>query len=122
MGGDRGMTNFEKREAALKMLTEEGINKGYAAPPVNRWLWRMGFDIPPLIFGRFWVNALILGVPFGITMGLMSFLPFLSPEDKTLTAFLFKICLSGLLFGVLMAFYYSHLRRKHHLPTWEEIK
>ena len=72
----------------------------------------------------FWQCALLLGVAFGASWGLlMALLQLLGVGLAGLPwrANFASALLAGALFGLIMAMYYAHGRRKHNLPAWHSL-
>ena len=116
------MTNLEKRNAALKLLEASGISKGFYAPLTHRFYWWIGLDVIPPHFSKFWINALLVGIPFGVLWGAFKYftqwsMVRMSLWDATV------VTLAGVAaIGLVMAFFYAYDRKKRKLPTWEEIQ
>ncbi len=111
-----------KRQAALKLLEKTGIMRSNYAPPYLRLLWRMGFDVPPPHFAQFWQNALFSGSFYAIGWGALMYFLVWSKTAMSATAMLNSAGIAGILFGLALASYYAHGKRKHGLPSWQEFK
>lgn len=111
-----------KRQAALKLLEKTGIMRSNYAPPYLRLLWRMGFDVPPPHFAKFWQNALFSGCFYAIAWGTLMYFFVWSKTAMSVTAMLNSAGIAGILFGLALASYYAHGKRKHGLPSWQEFK
>jgi Family of unknown function (DUF6404) len=116
------MSSNPKREAALKLLASTGIWRSNYAPPMLRFLWRLGFDTPPPHLVNFSSNALFCGTYFGVTWGLLMWFVFWSPHKISPAAAIISAVFAGIFFGLSMAAYYAHGRRKHNLPLWKDLK
>ncbi|MFZ6710621.1 DUF6404 family protein [Undibacterium sp. TC9W] len=118
----RGNSRELKRQAALKLLEKTGIMRSNYAPPYFRLLWRMGFDVPPPHFAQFWQNALFSGCFFATGWGALMYFFVWSKTPVPVTNMLTSAVIDGVLFGLALASYYAHGKRKHGLPSWQEFK
>ena len=114
------MTHLSKLESYKQYMTAKGISEATAFPPAWVMLWSMGVKIPPPPFLGFVSLALIAGGLFGPLFGLGAWLlgnrGFREmPASKALWVALF----TDAVFGLIMAAYYRHLARKHHLSSWD---
>ena len=112
-----------RRERALQVLAQTGMNKANYAPPLFRLLWRLRADCPPPHFLPFWQAAALAGVFFALAWAALIglFGQILSwPRPHGLALPLIAL-LVGALFGLAMALYYAYGRRKHRLPQWETL-
>jgi uncharacterized membrane protein (UPF0136 family) len=89
-----------------------------AAPPAWRLLWRLGFEVPPPMFASFSSIALVSGLFFGTFWGLLMWLMEWSDHGFSLRAAVIAASFTGTLFGLAMATYFHHVRRKHGLSPW----
>ncbi len=114
------MTTTTRRDAALALMANTGILKSNYYPPIVRLLWRLGFAMPLPHFVSFGRVALVSGVFFGAAWAVMMTLVVapvpLSPMHSLLAALG-----GGAFFGLSMALYYAHGRRKHKLPLWRDL-
>jgi len=111
-----------KRLAALKLMEKTGIMRSNYAPPYLRLFWRMGFDVPPPHFAPFWQNALFAGIFYAVGWGASMYFFTWSKSAMSATAMLNSAGIAGILFGLALASYYAHGKRKHGLPSWREFK
>lgn len=115
------MSVSRKREAALAILESSGIRRSNYAPPLVRFLWKMGFDVPPPHFGGFFANVLLTGTVFAIAWGLVMWAALWSRQGfAPFDALIIASC-AGVLFGLSMGAYYAYSGRKHQLPRWTEL-
>ena len=94
-------------------------------PPLYRLAWRLGLMIPPPPLAGFWCNVFFLGLAFTIGWGgVMALLHALSAATWPAVggiALLIGALVAGLLFGLMMALYWSVKRRGHDLPRWQSL-
>jgi len=112
------MTHQEKVAYFIADLRKRGINQYTAAPPLWRFAWRLGIDLPPPHFIGFSSLALMTGVPFGLLWGLAMWLLLWSHSSVWLSASAGAAV--GVAFGLSMAGYFRYSARKLKLPSWEE--
>lgn len=114
------MTDIEKRQAALELLARTLMKPSNFQPPAIRLLWRMGVNARPPHFSSFLFNTLFTGgfyaVVWGLLMWLVSWHDIRTPAEAATIA-----AITGLVFGMSMAGYYAYGRRKHKLPSWNEL-
>ena len=114
------MTEIEKRQAALELLARTLMKPSSFKPPAVRLLWHMGVNIRPPHFSSFLFNTLFTGgfyaVNWGVLMWLITWRHNRTPAEAAIVA-----TLAGLCFGLMMAAYYTYSRRKHKLPSWNEL-
>ena len=111
-----------KRQAALAMLQKTGIMRSNYAPPYLRLLWRCGFDVAPPHFAPFWQNALATGLFYAIGWGVFMYIFTWSKSNMSAGSMLSASLIAGALFGLALASYYAHGKRKHGLPSWQDFK
>ena len=117
--------SFELRKTrALDLLQATGMMRSHYAPPLIRLLWKAGVQIAPPHFQSFQSIALLAGGWFGLFMGVFlgvfGWLQGAAPPHAALIA-MAAAGVAGLLFGVTLASFYAHDRRKHQLPTWSTL-
>ena len=113
------MDQREKIEAAVRDLRDRGVGAFTAAPPMFRWLWRFGVNLPPPFFLSFGRAFAIFGGGFAVLWPAVNWLirggqlpgP---PALEAATALV-----AGALFGLLMAGYFRLRARRLRLPDWE---
>ncbi len=115
------MTHSEKLKAMYAHLPTLGVSPYTAAPPLYRFLWHVGINIPPPIFGSFLPTAIFMGTFFAVGWGAVMWLllwshePSMSLDSAAITA-----ATAGLLFGLIMAGYYAYKSKQLNLPPWSE--
>jgi len=109
----------KRRELALKILDDAGINSSVS--PYIRMLWLLGIKIPPPHFIKFWHASFIMGAPYSLLMGAFFSLGASTQKDFNFIFFAIPILIIGLIFGMAMGGYYAYSRKKHQLPSWEEV-
>lgn len=111
----------KKRQAALQLLATTGMWRSNYLPPLFRFLWSLGIDIPPPHFARFLPNVIISGCFFGATWAILLYFLHGWPQGTTLLIALQKAGISGALFGIAIASYYAYGKRKFQLPDWKNF-
>ena len=116
------MTFESRRDQALKLLGSTGIWRSNYEPPILRGLWKIGVRVPPPHFVPFWKTALFAALWFGGVWGAFMWLTFWSRQGFPAAVALVTAAVAGACFGLCMALYYAHGRRKHRLPEWSTLE
>ncbi len=112
------MNSYPSRlTAALNLQSDRGLK----APLFHRFLWDLGIYVRPPHFANFFENLVIAATGFGgvwvvILLSLHSIL------EKPLAHLILTSVKAGLMFGLVMASYWTISSRAHKLPKWEEIE
>jgi Family of unknown function (DUF6404) len=115
--------HFEtKLTAALELLSSTGIWRSNYAPPLLRFLWRLGVKVPPPHFVSFAGNFAFTGSYFGIIWGLAMWFVSWSHQGMPLERAFQTAIPADLIFGFLMASLYRHRARKHRIPLWRDFR
>ena len=114
------MESSTRRSAALSLLAATGMRRGNYAPPGVRLLWLLGVDVPPPHFADFSATTLAMASVFGVMFGLVerAFQRFGFPSRTTSLP---EVAIMAMIYGVAMASYYAHGRRKYGLPPWRDL-
>src|SRR2546423_703694 len=112
----------QKLAAALALLASTGIWRSNYAPPLVRFLWRLGVRVPPPHFVGFSAHFVFTGSFFGITWGLLMWFALWSRSGMSPGIAVGMAMLAGLFFGLCMAGYYRHGARKHGIPLWRDFR
>ena len=110
------MTHAEKVEHLIEDLGRRGVGKNLIAPPYLRLLWRLGFEVRPLLFqspGQLFGSWALL--TFLITFGI-SWLVLDEWTPKTVV----MATVPGVIVGLFMASTCSWYARYLSLPVWEQ--
>jgi len=117
--------NFEQRKTrAMELLQATGMMRSHYAPPLIRLLWKAGVQIAPPHFQSFMHTTLVAGGWFAVCWGMIMWLFGWFQGAAMLPSALVTVmaaCVAGLLFGLAMASFYAHDRRKHQLPDWSTL-
>ena len=114
------MTHADKLKQMYEHLPALGISPYTAAPPVYRLLWRLGVEVPPPLFTRFFPLALVMGAFFAIGWGGFMWLFFWSRESAPAGGIAVVSLAAGILFGLFMAGYIRYKANKLNLPLWSQ--
>ncbi len=115
------MQATSRRLAALALLAATGMRPSNYSPPLFRFLWWLGLDVPPPHFASFWSNALGTGLFFGPVWGAAMWVLFSLQVNVPLQTLVLVVGGAGGSFGLVMAAYYAYGRRKYALPAWREL-
>ena len=114
--------DFQARQRqALTILEQTGMGRSSYAPPLLQVLWRIGVQVRPPHFMGFWRATALTGGWFGLAWGLMMWLMLWSQQHMDGRLALAGAGGAGLCFGVSMAIYYAHGKKKYRLPSWESL-
>lgn len=115
------MTFQARRAQSLDILKRTGMWRSNYEPPILRVLWKIGIEIPPPHFLPFW-QVLVLGAGwFAGAWGSIMWLGEWSKHGVSIMSAVGTASVAGVFFGIAMAIYYAHGRRKHRLPKWNAI-
>lgn len=114
---------FKSRvQRALALTDAKGIERAASAPPLHRLLWALGVRVPPPLMAGFWVNALLMGVLFGLGWGVLMWLLVWGREGMGLAVMAAAAALAGLLFGLAMAYLNRRQAHRHGVPGWRQFE
>lgn len=102
-------------------MEKTGFLRSNYAPPLLRGLWRLGLEVPPPHFASFFPVAAVTAVFFGVPWGAFMWFLVWSPQAMSGVLAIVGASLAGISFGIAMAAYYAHGRRKHKLPDWSSL-
>ena len=116
------MSDYETRfDAALSELEVAGIWRSNAQPP---YVWVMrSVGLHPRLphYLPFWRAALGQGVFFGAFWGLIMYATTWGPQNLPMGVMLVSSVIAGMFFGLFLALYYKHCRRRYNLSEWEDL-
>ena len=104
-------------ERAVAALVKLGVRRSLAAPPVYRFLWRLGWRIRPPLFQSFGTLFLLFSTGFATFMG--TYMWCVRTPDRSLTASAIAVGLTGVLFGLYCADNFRCKARSLRLPDWQ---
>jgi hypothetical protein len=114
---------FEKKlAAALALLEATPIQRSNYAPPLFRFLWRVGVRVPPPHFLGFTANFFITGAFFGIVLGATLWFALWSLSGISSWLAVSAATFAGVLFGLCMAGYYRFGAHKERIPLWNDFR
>ncbi len=114
------MDNNPKRAAAINLLVAKGIWPVNYVPYGTRFLWWIGIDVPPPVFMGFWNSILFAGGAFTVGYGLANWVMRTTIYRTPMSGILFTLG-AGVIVGLYVAKRNANLRRKHNLPSWDEL-
>src|SRR5688500_11709577 len=100
------VTHDQKISRLIAEARQKGVGSRAIAPPLFRWLWAMGVQIPPPLFLRFVSLAVLMGimfaVPFMVVGGFLLWLVFWQgvPFAEIAMRMLFMGLFAGILYGL----------------------
>lgn len=114
------MTHREKVAQFELILRERDFWISNAIPPIWRFLWLCGIELPPPYFLSFGANAAFTGGWFAIAYGMISWAMLWSGAMSIVVALALSV-LAGVAFGVCMATFWKYQAWKLRLPPWDEF-
>jgi hypothetical protein len=120
------MTHEEKVELMFQDLIPKGIKKSTLAPPLYRFLWKLGVKISPPLFSSFIFLFLFQGIFFGILMGIFIcafawiIRRFVDNSGFTFIGAIYSSVIGSIIFGLVMATYTRNRAKKYKLPLWKD--
>jgi Family of unknown function (DUF6404) len=115
------MTFLDRRDFALKLMDDAGVEPRWSRPPMWRQLWRRGINLPPPFFMPFWQLASFFGVIFAIPTSALSWLVISHNARMPLTTFCVASLFEGTVFGVAIASTFALRKRRFELPNWQNL-
>ena len=112
------MRSRERLEIAIQTLQAKGLCKGDRRFVVLRFLWSLGLQVRPRVFNSFAVNLITETIICALIIGLMKWL---LPWTPTGLAGAIQAVTLGAFVGTCLAFEARRLKKKHHLPDWDEL-
>ena len=112
----------QRLQRALVMLDGKGLPRGTSAPLLHRWLWKLGFRVPPPLMMGFVPNALLMWGFLGPTWGLVMWLVGWRRSQMPVGMVLQAMVLAGVLFGLSMGMYGRWIAGRHGIPHWRDFQ
>ena len=109
-----------KFEAAVAEMNNAGVWRLNGMPPYLLVARRLGFEPRPPYYASFAKITLSFGVYFAVVWGLAMSLVFWR-DYMPVPLQLISSAVAGLLFGIIMATWYRHVRRKRSLSSWGDL-
>jgi len=116
------MTFEQRREAALRLLDEAGVEPWSSRPRLWRLLWRLGAKIPPPLFMSAWARALFSALTFAIIWGTLMWILIWRAQKISPLAALASAVFVGFFVGGMSAALAARKRRKLSLPQWGQLR
>lgn len=116
------MTFRQKLRHYARDMAERGVNLRSAAPPLHRFLWKMGFEVPPPLFQSF-VSHLLLSaavVALGVSAAAWAVVLLMGLSPDSLPRGLVLGVGVGLIFGTLQGLASRITASRLGLPRWED--
>ena len=115
------MTHHQKVRYLIEEMARRGVSPHRVAPPLYRFLWLLGIEMPPPHFLSFSAKALFSGSTIAGVLFLGLFL--YGWEGRALTRPFLDSCLIaltvGTAIGMVFAGYYQWSARRLRLPPWD---
>jgi Family of unknown function (DUF6404) len=115
------MPFLDRRDFALKLMDDAGVEPRWSRPPMWRHLWRRGINLPSPLFMPFWQLAALFGVIFAIPTGALSWLIIWRNARMPLPTFCVATLFEGAVFGVAIASTFAYRKRRFELPDWQNL-
>jgi hypothetical protein len=108
------MTFREKVDAFIEKAESEGVPGWSIAPPLYRFLWWLGFEIPPPVFLRCVFVVLFEGVFFALFFGVVFVQVFALVEAAACALG------TGLVYGLVAGIQWRDMTHQlGHMPSWD---
>jgi hypothetical protein len=120
------MTHWEKVEHLINCLETHGIARSTVAPPLYRFLWRLGIEVLPPHFQSVTsitlLTGCVFGPAFGAAFGALIWISswWLTDLEFPLVALALLSAVSGAMFGLIMAASYTSQAKWLKLPAWHK--
>lgn len=116
------MMDFEEQNRrAQDLLVRKGVSRHIVEPPYGLLLRPFGVQARPLPFASFWRTAFLGAAWFAPVWGLAMWFWRWRDDGMGLLPAVLAAVLAGLFYGLSMACYMAHWRKKQGLPTWESL-
>jgi len=111
----------QKLERATSELAQKGMLTNSAYPPLLKMLNKAGLKTRPPHYAPFIIAFNVTALLFACIWGGAMWLFIWSPGDMPPNRALSTAILGGACFGLAMALYYAHGRKKHGLTPWDQL-
>jgi hypothetical protein len=116
-----------KVEFMVHDLARRGVGLHISAPPLFRAMWKIGLQVPPPLFLRWWTYILVTGSALGvlwILIGSVMFVGFLLaghvPKHPERLPLMILWCIGfGLVMGLCLLPFNAWRRHRLQLPAWK---
>ena len=113
------MTDNRKIETYKELMAAKGIATSTAAPPLWELMWSLGINLPPPLYMGFIQLFLFAGSFFGVVFGAgVSVVRYMESRPMSLQEAGGVALITGIGFGLAIAWFTRRLARKHGLGTW----
>lgn len=116
------MSDYElKFSAAMEELASAGVQKSAHATGALHLAKALGFKPRPPLYASVLSNTISLGAIFAIVWGLLMYVFAWGASNVPIYVALGAAIIAGLLFGLLMAFFFRFVRRRKKLTCWDDL-
>jgi hypothetical protein len=113
------MTDDRKIETYKELMAAKGIATSTAAPPLWKLMWSLGINVPPPLYMSFIPLFLFAGSFFGIVFSTgVWVVRYMDSRPMSLHEAGGVALITGIAFGLAIAFFTRRLARKHGLGAW----
>ena len=113
------MTDDRKIETYKELMAAKGIAMSTASPPLWALMWSLGINLPPPLYMGFIPLFLFAGSFFGIVFGAgVWVVRYMESRPMSLHEAGGIALITGIAFGLAIAWFTRRLARKHCLGTW----
>lgn len=110
---------FERKRArALALMAQKKIWGSRAA--LHRLPWKMKINLPPPAFSAFWLNVVVFGAMYTLTLPLLLLFPSPAVASFGITPVIINL-IAGLFFGLAMAGFNYRRKKVHRLPDRDQL-
>jgi hypothetical protein len=116
------MTDDRKIDTYKALMAAKGIATSTAAPPLWELMWSLGINLPPPLYMGFISLFLFAGSFFGIVFGAgVWIVRYMRARPMSLHEAGGVALITGIAFGLAIAWFTRRLARKHGLGTWSSF-
>jgi hypothetical protein len=114
------MSHHEKVSHLLEELGARGISVWEVAPPVFRFFWLVGLEIPPPYFMGFLSLAIVMGGLLALILGAFVWLVLCLPLELPASIGFSIGLFAGTISGPFAAAHYRRRAESLQLPPWDK--
>lgn len=115
-------SDYSRRfDAAVAEMDAAGIWRSNGLPPYLKLGRKLGLEPRPPYYLPFAKVVVLLGLYFGLGWGFMMSLIIWRQQAIPLYFQFIVAALAGLSFGLVMASWYHHVRKKRRLSSWQDL-
>ena len=116
------MSDFDRKfEKAMSELDKAGIWPSNAYPPLQKSLNKLGWKSRTPHYAPFIIAFNVAAILFSGVWGSFMWIFIWSDAGMSSNRALSTALMTGVFFGIAMALYYAHGRKKYDLTPWDQL-